>query len=136
MTKEQIAHQIMMQNKSKQFKAFVKEKLYPLLQKHTDSLPHAQQSCEVFKTVILQAMNKHWEGKTVSALGLKEELTKEEGVKDVELHMGLIEMLDDVPLGDAQQVLEGMMHALAGIATKESEKIVLKDIPVTQIIND
>lgn len=124
-----------LQAKAKVFKAIARE-LYPVLQEHTDSLAHAKQSCEIFKTVIIAAMNKYWEGKTVKDLGLLDELTKEEGVKDRELNVQLITILADVPLGDAQNLLQGMNQTLDMYLQEQAAKIALKDVDVKEIVNE
>ena len=136
LSKEQIAQRIALQEKSKRFKKLAREGLYPVLQKHSTSLVHAQQVCEIFKTVIMSKMNQYWDGKNVVDLGLAEELTNDKKATDRELHAELIEVLADVPLGDAQQLLQGMVQTLDMYTRKGAMEIKLADVDVNEIVNN
>lgn len=116
-------------------KKVVSDVLYPVLHEHSTSIANAQQSCQVMKVVILQAMQKPFRDKTVAELGLEEELTKEENVKDRELFQAFVKGLKDVKIADALKVLDGMGGAIDGWVRQEADKKDFKSIELKDLIN-
>lgn len=115
------------------FKKLIRENLYPILQT-AGSIIEAQQLCEVLKTVMMSKCNAYWADKKVSDLGLMEELTGDEDAKDVEIYSEVIQAINELPITDAQKLLQGMGGALDGYTRRRADEMLMKDIPVEEII--
>lgn len=135
LSKEQIAQQMKMVEEATRFKKLIKDAVYPALQK-ADSLAHAQQMCEVLKTVMMSKVNAYWADKRVSDLGLMEDLTNDKDAKDVDAYRELIEALNGLSITDAQRLMQGMAGVLDGYTNKLAADKKMEDIPVKEIIND
>lgn len=135
LSKEQLAQQLKLTQEAEFFKKLVREKVYPILQK-AKSPVHAQQICDIFKTVMNGQMNQYWAERNVSDLGLAEELTKEKDVPNVEMYKGLIEALSELKITDALKLLQGMTAAIDGYARKLATEKPMSDVPISEILND
>lgn len=133
-SKEQIATRLQQEQKAKFFKELIRAKVFPVLQ-GAKTLIHAQQTCEIFKTVMTAQMNAYWADKKLSDLGLDEQLTKEGALQDVELYQGLIDALSDLKISEAHELLQGMGGAFDGYTRKLALEKPMSEIEVDQIIN-
>lgn len=133
LSKEQVAQQMAMRAEADRFKKIIKENLYPVLQK-AGSLMDAQTLCTVISKVMLAKCNQYWVDKKVSDLKLLEELANDGDAKDREIYTGVIEAINDLPITDAQKLLQGMGGALDGYTRKIAEGKQMADLPVEEII--
>ncbi len=133
-SKEQLAYEMKVREEAERQKRIVKEVLYPALKKHATSIQHAQRTCEIFKTVIMQAMQLPFKDKQMNYLNLKEELTKEKDVQDKELYAKLIDGFDDVAITDTLKLLEGMGGAIDGYIRGQTAKQPF-DIKLEELVN-
>ena len=134
-SKEQLAHEMRLRDETLRQKKVVTEILYPVLHEHSTSIAHAQQSCQVMKVVILQAMQKPFRDKNISELHLDEELTKEKDVKDKAMFEAFANGFKDVKIADVLKVLDGMGGAIDGFVRQKADKEDFKSIKVEDLVN-
>lgn len=136
LTKEQLAQKAKLIAEAQKFKKLIREDIFPILSNGAKSLEHAQQVCEILKTVIVNSTNQYWQDKTLSDLKLDEELTSDKNVKDRDVYLGLIEALKDVSIEDSQKLLQGMGGALDGYVRLLARSKDFSEVKVEEIIND
>lgn len=124
---------MVMQAESDRFKKIIRDSFYPALQP-AGSMKDAQTLCEILKAVINGAMNKHWEGKTVKDLDLITMLNEDAEAQDREIYTALITSIEELSIGDAQKLIQGMGGALDGYARRIAEGKQMADVPVEEII--
>ena len=134
-TKAQLIQENKLREEAYRQKKVVKDALYPVLHEFSTSIAHAQQSCQVMKVVILQAMQKPFREKNVGDLGLEEELASEKDTKDREMFQSFIEHFKDVSIADTLKVLDGMGGAIDGFVRMKTSKEDFKDIKIEDLIN-
>jgi hypothetical protein len=134
-SKEQLAHEIKLRDEVNRQKKIVTEVLYPILHEHATSIAHAQQSCQVMKVVLLQAMQKPFRESNVSELHLDEELTKEKDVKDKMMFEAFNTGFKDYKISDVLKILEGMGGAIDGYIRQKADKEDFKNIKVEDLVN-
>lgn len=133
LSKEQIAARMRAESEAIRLRTIARESIFPALQ-DTKDLFHAQQVCEVLKTVITQAQNNHWTDKVLGDLGLIEELKGEAEATDKEVYIELLEKLADVSIADAHKLIEGMGSALSGYTAKIAHQTKISDLAAIDII--
>ncbi len=124
-----------LREKADRQKKIVSDKLYPILEKYSTSISHAQQSCQVMKVVVLQAMQKPFRDKNISELKLDEELTKEKDVKDKAMFTAFVDNFKDVSIADCLKVLEGFGGAIDGFIRQETTKRSFSEVKLADLIN-
>ena len=134
-SKEQLAHEIKLRDETIRQRKIVTDILYPVLHEHATSIAHAQQSCQVMKVVILQAMQKPFRDKAVDELHLDEELSKEKDVKDHDMFEAFAKGFKDVKIADVLKVLDGMGGAIDGYVRQKADKEDFKSIKVEDLVN-
>lgn len=135
LSKAQIEAKTKAIQEAKRLRVMAKEMiLAPLL--GARSMAHAQQVCEILKTVLTNAQNQYWKDKTVEDLHLIEEMSQEEEVLDREIYEGLLRNLSCVSISDAHKLIEGMGGALNGYAVKLAHDMKMSDIKAEDIIAD
>ncbi len=134
-SKEQLLYETRLKDETSRQKKIVTEILYPILHEHTTSIAHAQQSCQVMKVVLLQAMQKPFRDQNVSELHLDEELTKEKDVKDKAMFEAFAIGFKDVKIADTLKVLEGMGGAIDGYVRQKADKEDFKNIKIEDLVN-
>lgn len=117
-SKEQIAHEMAQKAHFEHMKKIAREGIFPVLQKHSKNVKHAEQTLQIFKSVITVMMQKPYQKMTIEGLKIKEELTDDKSVEDREFHSDLCEALKDVSIGDAAKLLEGMAGSINGTTNK------------------
>ncbi len=135
LSKEQIAAQTKAVAEAARLRIVAKEKIFPALI-GTRSMAHAQQVCEILKTVITNAQNHYWKDKTVKDLGLIEEMKDEEEVLDRDVYVALLEGLADISISDAHKLIEGMGGALSTYTLQIARKTKMDSISPDEIILD
>lgn len=134
LSKEQIAAQMAKVTEANRFKTIVRESLYPIIQR-AGSIAQGQTVCEVLKTVMMSKCNAYWADKTVLDLGLLEELQSEEDVKDLDIYIDAITLLNGMSITDAQKLVEGMNGILNGHTQRLAHEKQLSDIQIDEIVN-
>lgn len=117
-SKEQIAHEMVQKAHFERMKKIARESIFPILQKHAKNIKHAEQTLQIFKSVITIIMQKPYKDMTIGGLQIKEELTTDTSVEDRDFHLDLCEALKDVSIADAAKLLEGMAGSINGTTNK------------------
>lgn len=133
LSKEQIALQMKQRAEAERLRAIAREHVFVPLQ-GAKSMAHAQQICEILKTVMTSAQNKYWSDKTVKDLGLIEEMSQEGEVLDGDIYKNLLGNLSDISISDAHKLIEGMGGALNGYAAKLARDIKMDTLKAEDII--
>lgn len=133
-SKAQIAGEMQQRQRMEREKDIARSIIFPALEKHSRSLAHAEQVCEIVKTVILAQMNKHWEDKTVGSLMLVEELQKDKEAVNPEMYEEILNGLKDIPIFEAQRILDIFGKVIGAYTTNISMTKKLSEISVDEII--
>ena len=107
--------------------------LYDTLLK-TESITHAQRTCEVLKAVIQGKMIEYWAKRTVGDLGLMEELTNDKTMKDRDVYVSLIDSFAGVAIPDAMKIIDGMNGSIEGYLKKQNMTKPFTDISAEDLI--
>lgn len=133
-TKAQIAAEQQQHHQWEREKDIARTLIFPVLEKHTRSVAHAEQVCEVVNSVIRSKMNMHWEEKTVGDLGLIEELSKDKDSAQPEMYEEILTNIKDVSIFEAVRVMEILGKVVGAYATDLARKKTLSEVPVEDII--
>lgn len=133
LSKEQVAAHMAAVTEAKRLRGVARESIFPALL-GARSLVHAQQICEILKTVITAAQNKYWSDKTIKDLGLLAEMSQEEEVLDKEIYTALLQNLGDTSIADAHKLIEGMGGALNGYTAKIARETLMSSLTAEDII--
>lgn len=105
LTKTQLAQQFSQQQEAQKGKKIVREILFPILEKHATTISNAERMTEVFKTVIMLAMQRPFKDKSVGDLDFSEDLNNEKDDKSKEIFEDFLEGFKDTPIPDAVKIL-------------------------------
>lgn len=133
-SKEQIAFEMKQKQEYERSRTIARDNIWPVLEKYATDAKHAEQTLQVFKTVINQMMQMPYVEMTVGGLKMDEQLTKEDKAPDKELHAGLIEALKDVKIVDAMKLLEGMAGSINGYTMNLAGKKPMSELTIDDII--
>lgn len=133
-SKEQLRHEMKQLEEYNKHRAIARDRIFPILEQYATDAKHAENTLQIFKTVITQMMQLPYKDMTLSGLKMDEQLTKEEKAPDREFHLALIEAMKDVQIVDAMKLLEGMAGAINGATMAEAGKKPFKEISIDEII--
>lgn len=131
--KEQIAHEMAQKAHFERMKKIAREGIFPVLQKHAKNVKHAENTLQIFKSVITIMMQKPYKTMTIEGLKIKEELTDDTSVEDRDFHLELAEALKDVQISDAAKLLEGMAGSINGTTNKMAGEKPFETITVDDV---
>lgn len=117
-SKQQLEFEMAQKAHFERMKKIAREGIFPVLQKHAKNVKHAENTLQIFKSVITIMMQKPYKTMTIEGLKIKEELTTDTSVEDQQFHLDLCEALKDVFIGDAAKLLEGMAGSINGTTSK------------------
>ena len=133
-TKEQLIYERKLKEMFEKNRKIARERIFPVVQKYATSAKHAENTLNIFKSVITTMTQKPLKTMTLADLKMDEELTKDEKAPDRDFHMALIEALKDIEIGEAQKFLEGMAGAINGYTLAEAGKKPMAEIMVDDLI--
>lgn len=133
LSKEQIVEQMKRVAEAQKGKKIVSDILYPILQKHATTIQNAERLTEVFKVIIMQAMQRPFQDKNVGDLDFSEDLQNEGDDKSREIFLAFTERFKDTPIADAVKILnefEGGINAYMQreIRSREFSTMTLEDL--------
>lgn len=133
-TKEQLVHERKQMEEFQKNRVIAREQIFPILVKYATDAKHAENTINIFKSVITTMMQMPYKDMPLSGLKMDEQLTKEEKAPDRDFHIALIEALKDVTIGDAIRLLDGMAGSINGYTTGVAGKMVMNEIKIDDII--
>ena len=133
-TKQQLAFELKQKQEYERNRKLAREVIWPVVAKHATDAKHAEQTLQIFKTVITQMMQMPYKEMTLGGLKMDEQLTKEEKAPDREFHMELIEALKDIPIVDVMKLIEGMAGSINGYTMGIAGKKPMTDINIDEVI--
>jgi hypothetical protein len=119
-SKEQIAFEMKQKAHFERMKKIAREDIYPVVQKYAKNAKHAENTLQIFKSVITIMMQKPYKDMTIGGLQIREEITGDESVEDRDFHIALCEALNEVSIADAAKLLEGMAGSINGVTNKRA----------------
>ena len=111
-----------------------REIIWPVVLQHATDAKNAENTLQIFKSVITTMMQMPYRDMTIGGLKMDEQLTKEKKAPDRDFHMALIEALKDIKIADAMKLLDGMAGAINGYTTGLAGKKPMSEIGIDDII--
>lgn len=105
-SKEQIAHELRQRQEAEKGKKIVRETLYPILHEHATTIANAEHMTEVFKVIIMQAMQRPFKDKLIGDLDFKEDLDNEKDDKSRVIFEAFVNGFKDIAISDAVKILQ------------------------------
>jgi len=133
MTKEQVAQQMKMKAEAMKGKEIVKNILYPILHEHATSIANSERLTEIFKVIIMQAMQIPFKDKTIGDLDFSPMLDDEKDDKSRLIFTAFVKGFKDIKITDAVKILqeyEGGVNAYLQkeLQTREFKSLTLEDL--------
>lgn len=132
--KEQIVAEIKQKQQWEREKDIARTLVFPVLEKHTRSVHHAEQVCGIIRAVVTTQQNNYWMDKTIGDLHLIEELKKDADSADPEMYEELLTNLKDVPIMEALRVSDILGQIIGAHAQNMTYKLKLSEVPIEEII--
>jgi predicted metal-dependent peptidase len=133
-SKEQIAHEMKLKQEAEKGKAIVKDILFPILFEHATTISNAERITEVFKVIIMQAMQMPFKDKTIGDLDFKPMLDEEKDDKSKETFIAFVEGFRDVKIADAVKILQEFEGGVNAYFNNESRKREFKTLTLEDLI--
>lgn len=111
-----------------------REVIFPVIASHATDAKNAENTINIFKSVITTMMQMPYRDMTIGGLKMNEQLTKEDKAPDRDFHMALIEAMKDIKISDAMKLLDGMAGAINGFTTGLAGKKPMSEIMIDDII--
>lgn len=132
-SKEQIAQQLKLRSEAEKGKKVVREILYPILHEHATTISNAGRMCEIFKAVMMVAMQRPFKDKNVGDLDFSEDLNNEKDDKSKVIFEAFLEGFKDIPIPEAVKILQEFEGGINAYFQNESrirkfDTLELKDL--------
>lgn len=111
-----------------------RELLWPVIMTYATDAKSAENTINIFKSVVTTMMQMPYRDMTIGGLKMDEQLTKEEEAPDRDFHMALIDALRDIKISDAVKLLDGMAGSINGYTMGLAGKKPMSEITVDDII--
>jgi hypothetical protein len=111
-----------------------REVIFPVIMTYATDAKNAENTINIFKSVITTMMQMPYRDMTIGGLKMDEQLTKEEKAPDRDFHMALIDALRDIKIADAMKLLDGMAGAINGYTNGLAGKKPMSEITIDDII--
>ncbi len=111
-----------------------REIIFPVIMTYATDAKNAENTINIFKSVITTMMQMPYRDMTIGGLKMDEQLTKEEKAPDRDFHMALIDALRDIKISDAMKLLDGMAGAINGYTMGIAGKKPMSEITIDDII--
>lgn len=133
LNKQQIAQQMRQIEEAKKGKRIVSEILYPILTEHATTIANSERITEIFKVVIMQAMQIPFKDKTIGDLDFSSMLNDEKDDKSKAIFVACVEGFKDIKIADTVKILneyEGGVNAYLQneLKTREFKSLKLEDL--------
>lgn len=115
-------------------KKIVREVLFPILQEHATTIQNAERLTEIFKVVIMQAMQIPFKDKTVGDLDFESMLADEKEDKSKATFIAFTKGFKDVPIADAVKILQEFSGGISAVVEQEMKKREFKTITLEDLI--
>jgi hypothetical protein len=106
LSKAEIAQQMKARQEADRGKSIVRDVLYPILHEHATTISNAERMTEIFKTVIMLAMQRPFKDKTVGDLDFSEDINNEKDDKSRIIFQSFLDGFKGVPIGEAVKILQ------------------------------
>lgn len=134
LSKEQLAQQMKAQQDAQKGKKIVREILFPILSKHATTISNAERMTEIFKTVIMLAMQRPFKDYKVGDLDFSEDINNEKDDKSMEIFKDFIEGFKDTPIPDAVKILNEFEQGINAYFQNESRTREFKTLTLEDLI--
>ena len=111
-----------------------REIIFPVIMTYATDAKNAENTINIFKSVITTMMQMPYRDMTIGGLKMDEQLTKEEKAPDRDFHMALIDALRDIKISDAMKLLDGMAGSINGYTMGIAGKKPMSEITIDDII--
>lgn len=133
LSKQQIAQQMKQIEEAKKGKKIVRKILYPILKKHATTIANSERITEIFKVVIMQAMQIPFKDKKVGDLDFTPMLADEKDEKSKAIFEACVNGFKDIKISEAIKILgeyEGGVNAYLQneLKTREFKTLKLEDL--------
>ena len=125
-SKEQIKAELEMNEEAKSRKIFVKEKLFPFLLDHTESIDDAQILCEALAQTIRMAFNQKMVKTQFKDLGIKEMMNPDKD--NAKKMIGLVELVEEENIASALRILDEIPNAITDKIRSEGKNRKLSEL--------
>ena len=115
-------------------KKIVREVLYPILHEHATTISNAERMAEVFKVIIMQAMQLPFKDKLVGDLDFSTMLADEKEDKSRAIFEAFVKGFKDIPIADAVKVLQELEGGINAYFNNESRVREFKTITLEDLI--
>lgn len=136
LSKEQVAQQTRQQQEAQKGKKIVRENLFPVLLKHATTIADGERKCEIFKTVIMMAMQRPFKNMTVGELDFKEDLDAEKDDKSLVIFTDFLEAFKGIPIGDAIKILSEFEQGISAYMQNELRVREFKTLTLEDLIGE
>lgn len=132
-SKAQLAHELKLRSEAEKGRKVVRDVLYPILHEHATTISNAERMCEVFKTVIMLAMQRPFKDKSVGDLDFSEDMNAEKDDKSKVIFEAFVNGFKDIPIPDAVKILQEFEGGINAYFQNESrtrkfDTLELKDL--------
>lgn len=134
MSKEQVASQMKLMQEAEKGKKIVREVLYPILHEHATTISNAERMTEVFKTVIMLAMQRPFKDKTVGELDFSEDLNNEKDDKSKAIFEAFLSGFKGIPIGEAVKILSEFEGGINAYFSNQSRVTEFKSLTLEDLI--
>lgn len=134
-SKAEIAEDMKKIEEVKRQKELANSTIIPIFVKHELTIYQAGQVLEVLKQVTMGKMNQKWAEQPYSALGMAEELTSDETVKDKDIYGEIIELLKDTTVSDTMKLFDVFTRVIEMYGHKQVMQVKLTELPFEEIMS-
>ena len=133
-SKTQIEAEMRQLEEYNRHRKIAREIIFPVIMTYATDAKNAENTINIFKSVITTMMQMPYRDMTIGGLKMDEQLTKEEKAPDRDFHMALIDALRDIKISDAMKLLDGMAGAINGYTMGIAGKKPMSEITIDDII--
>lgn len=133
-SKEQVAHEMKLKAEADKGKAIVRDVLFPILWEHATTISNAERLAEIFKVIIMQAMQMPFKDKNIGDLDFKPMLDEEKDDKSKQTFIAFVEGFKDIKITDAVKILQEFDGGVNAYFSAESHKRDFKTLTLEDLI--
>lgn len=136
LSKEQLEQQMKLRAEVEKGKKIVRDVLYPILHEHATTISNAERMTEVFKVVIMQAMQRPFKDKLVGDLDFSADLNDEKDDKSRVVFTAFVEGFKDIPISEAVKILQEFEGGVNAYFQNESRTREFKSLVLSDLIGE
>lgn len=133
-SKEQVAHEMRLKQEADKGKAIVRDVLFPILWEHATTISNAERLAEIFKVIIMQAMQAPFKDKNIGDLDFKPMLNEEKDDKSRQIFVAFTGGFKDIKITDAVKILQEFEGGINAYFSAESHKREFKTLTLEDLI--